>query len=143
MASEEHPLMVRLRAFERAWNHHDKSTVMEFFADGAIVRLQFGKDNEIDTVEEKFRDFVEAYLPGFSASYEPGTVYATHGRLRWVWAASGQAFQKRGLEQFDGMVTAKLRKGKIAELTLTEGERVPDVPHDDGTIGGGIWSRVG
>ncbi len=120
---------------DAAWNAHDVESVMDFFDDDAIVRIEPPPPDEsggVYTGKEQIRSgFVQPLMPGFHVESR-GHQVAGHqeevgDRVIWVSTLSADAFKEMGADlPVEGTSEAILQWDKIKFFTSTL--RLPEAP---------------
>ena len=92
--------------FDAAWNAHDVESVMSFFADDAVVRVEPPPPDEFGGVysgKEQIRaGFVEPAMPGFHVESSDHQVVGHQegvgDRVIWKAKVSGDLYEQMGAE---------------------------------------------
>lgn len=73
--------------------------------------------DEVFIGPDPVRDFLDAYVPGFSG--EPKDVTVDGEKASWRWSITSDRFRQLGIERVEAAAQAIVRDGKIRSLTIT------------------------
>jgi predicted ester cyclase len=110
----------------KAFAAHDTKAASALFTPDAAITfvidpVSAGREKKIP--DETFvgpdpvRDFLDAYVPGWSADVKD--LAAEGERASWSWTIRDDRFRALGIESVDAAAQAIVRDGKVRSLTLT------------------------
>jgi predicted ester cyclase len=73
--------------------------------------------DEVFIGPDPVRDFLDAYVPGFSG--DPKEVAVDGEKASWRWNITSDRFKQLGIDRVDATAIAIVRDGKIRSLTIT------------------------
>ena len=125
----------------KALSSNDPAKAAAIFTPDAAVTLVVdaapgatGKriSDEVFIGPDPVRDFLDAYVPGFSG--EPKDVTVDGEKATWRWSIASERFKKLGIERVEATAQAIIRDAKIRSLTITPDAAssrrlVEEIPH--------------